>query len=57
MARRLNKRLDRFIDYWLEKWRSSRVDVKIKGRGRITPIRVTIVVYRDDENNNVLCEC
>ena len=40
-----------------KKWRSSRVDIKIKVGGRITPIRVTIIVYRDDENNNVLCKC
>ena len=56
MARWLHRRLECFIDNWLKRWSSSMVDVKIKVEGRIDPIQVTVVVYRDSEDNT-FCTC
>ena len=54
--RTVNRRLECFINNWLKRWSSSRVDVKIKVEGITEPIKVTVVVCVD-YNDNILCSC
>ena len=51
----MDKRLDHFIDYWMKKWSSSHVDVKVRVRNFVHPMEVTVIVYIDNELNT-LCK-
>ena len=51
----MDKRVDSFVDKFLEKWSSSRVDIRIHIRKFVNPIEVTVIVY-DQDVVNTLCK-
>ena len=51
----MDKRVDSFVDKFLEKWTSSCVDIRIRVRNFVDPIEVTVVIY-DGDVLNTLCK-
>ena len=51
----MDKRVDSFVDKFLEKWSSSSVDVRIRVKNFVDPIEVTVVIYIEDVSNT-LCK-
>ena len=41
----MDKRVDSFVDKFLEKWSSSHVDIRIHVQNLVNPIEVTVIVY------------
>ena len=51
----MDKRVDSFVDKFLEKWSSSHVDIRIHVRNFVNPIEITVNVY-DQDVTNTLCK-
>ena len=52
----MDKRVDHFVDTFMEKWLSSRVDIKVQVKNFAHPIEVTVVIYHE-HIQMALCEC
>ena len=52
----IKRRLDVFVDCWVNKWSSLRVDMKIRVNNIVDPIHIMDIVYAGCEDN-ILCKC
>ena len=50
------RRLEVFVDHWVNQWSSLRVDMKIRVNNIVDPIYVMVIVYAGSEDN-ILCKC
>ena len=49
----MDRHIDSFIDLWLEKWSSFRVDIKIGVKNFVNHIEVTVIFYHDTMDNTL----
>ena len=50
----IRRRLEVFVDHWVNQWSSLRVDMKIRVNNIVDPIYVMVIVYAGSEDN-ILC--
>ena len=52
----IRRRLEVFVNDWVNQWSSLRVDMKVRVNIIVDPIYVMVIVYAGSEDN-ILCKC